>query len=108
MRRTLGGLVLAGALVLGSAGIAGAGEYNGRGGYVPGGDTGKSACSYSGRDLPDGTGEGQENNPFPFLDDDALTDGHVQNWGRYAKAGLEVPPPMHPGMACRGNAGGEH
>lgn len=108
MRKTSGALLLAAGLVLGTAGIAGAGEYNGNGGYVPGGDTGKSACSYSGRDLPDGTDEGEENNPFPFLDDDWVTDGHVQTFGRYMKAKVEMSPDDHPGVACRGNAGGEH
>ncbi|MFW5471179.1 hypothetical protein ACOCJ4_14165 [Knoellia sp. CPCC 206435] len=45
--------VMALGLVLGGAASAQAGEYNGKGAPVPGGENGKSACSYSGRDVPD-------------------------------------------------------
>ena len=88
-------------LVLSGAGTAHAGEYNGKGQPVPGGVNGKSECSYSGRDVPDKV----ENNPFPFLDDDALTSqrNFTQSYGLFVSLGLKGAVPS-PGDACRGNA----
>jgi hypothetical protein len=86
-------------LCLGVAAPAFAGEYDGRGNPVPGGVNGKSECSYSGRDVLDTV----ENNP-PGYNDDALTGGEVQSYGRLVKLGLKGEFPS-PGMACRGNVG---
>lgn len=98
MKKTAVGAALGLMLVLGSAGAATAGEYNGQGGDVRGGDGAHSACHFSGRDLPDAV----EGNPFPFLDDDAVTGGHVQSYGMYVRADMKDMVPS-PGMACRGN-----
>ena len=98
MKRIAVGCVLALGLVLGSSAAATAGEYNGKGEYVPGGENGKSACSYSGRDVPDDL----ENNP-PGGDDDFITGGHVQSYGQIVKDGGKTMVPS-PGVACRGNA----
>ena len=88
-------------LALGGSASAHAGEYNGKGASVPGGANGKSACSYSGRDVPDNV----EGNPFPFLDDDALTSqkNYTQNYGLFVSLGMKAMVPS-PGQACRGNA----
>ena len=103
MKKMMLGCALALGLVLGSGGAAMAGEYDGQGGDVRGGDKAQSACHYSGQDLPDGV----EGNPFPFLDDDAVTDGHVQSYGMYVRAGMKGMVPS-PGVECRGNVeGGE-
>ncbi len=96
------GCALALGLVLGSGGAAMAGEYNGQGDDVRGGDGAHSACHYSGRDLPDD----EEMNPFPFLDDDAVTGGHVQSYGMYVRADMKGMVPS-PGMECRGNVAHE-
>lgn len=98
MKKAVLGCALVLGLVFGSSGAAMAGEYNGNGDYVPGGDKGKSACSYSGRDLPDKS-EGN----WPGFDDDEVTGGHVQTYGMYVRAGLKGFVPS-PGEACRGNA----
>lgn len=100
MKRTASTCIVALALVLGGAASASAGEYNGKGGPVPGGENGKSDCSYSGRDVPDPI----EMNPFPFLDDDALTSqrNFTQSYGLYVSLGLKGEVPS-PGEACRGN-----
>ena len=89
------------ALVLGGSASAHAGEYTGKGQPVPGGENGKSACSYSGRDVPDSV----EGNPFPFLDDDVLTSqrNSTQTYGLFVSLGLKAMVPS-PGQACRGNA----
>jgi hypothetical protein len=91
-------------LVLGGASSAHAGEYTGKGEPVPGGETGKSACSYSGRDVPDAV----EGNPFPFLDDDALTSqrNYTQTYGLFVSLGMKGVVPS-PGEACRGNVAHE-
>ena len=88
-------------LVLAGSTTAQAGEYNGKGGFVPGGVNGKSACSYSGRDVPDAV----EMNPDPRLDDDWLTSqkNFTQNYGLFVSLGLKGVVPS-PGIACRGNA----
>ena len=100
MKRVATTCVIALGFVLGGAATAHAGEYNGKGGPVPGGVNGKSDCSFSGRDVPDSV----EGNPFPFLNDDALTSqrNFTQSYGLYISLGVEAP--SHPGEACRGNA----
>ena len=103
MKRIAIGCLVALGLVVGGATAANAGEYNGNGGDAQGAAHASSACAFSGRDLPDGTGPGLENNPFPFMDDDAVTGGHVQSYGQYVRAGLKGEVPS-PGIACRGNA----
>ncbi|WP_430647218.1 hypothetical protein [Agromyces sp. GXS1127] len=103
-RAVIGCVVALGLVVGGGAGAAFAGEYNGKGEHLKAGaHVANSACAFSGRDLPDGTGEGFENNPFPFMDDDAVTGGHVQSYGQYVRAGLKSEYPS-PGVACRGGA----
>lgn len=101
MKRIAAVCVCASGLVLGGSTMAHAGEYNGKGAPVPGGEKGKSACSYSGRDVPDSV----EGNPFPFLDDDALTSqrNFTQTYGLFVSLGLKDMVPS-PGQACRGNA----
>jgi hypothetical protein len=103
MKRIAIGCLVALGLVVGGATAANAGEYNGNGGEAQGANHANSACAYSGRDLPDGSGPGLENNPFPFMDDDAYTDGHVQSYGMYVRAGDKALFPS-PGEACRGGA----
>ena len=51
-------------------------------------------------DVPDAI----EMNPFPFLDDDALTSqrNFTQSYGLYVSLGLKGEVPS-PGEACRGN-----
>ncbi|MEO5610361.1 MAG: hypothetical protein ABIQ61_00340 [Ornithinibacter sp.] len=85
--------------VLGGAASAQAGEYNGKGGPVPGGENGKSACSFSGRDVSDLV----EGNP-PGFDDDALTSqrNSTQSYGLFVSLGTKADVPS-PGEACRGN-----
>lgn len=99
MKRTAIGAALGLLLILSGGGAAMAGEYTGNGGDVPGGDKAHSACHFSGRDLPDDI----EGNPFPWLDDDAVTGGHVQNYGMLVRAGMKGVE-GGPGVACRGNA----
>lgn len=89
-------------LVLGASGTAFAGEYNGKGDPVPGGVNGKSACSFSGRDIDDSV----ENNP-PGFDDDDLTIHGVQSYGQIVSQGGKAFAPS-PGGACRGNLAEEH
>ena len=81
MKRVAIGCIVALGLVLGGAVSAQAGEYNGKGGYVPGGDNGKSLCSYSGRDLPDDIEVDDSDDPY--------TGGHVQSYGVYVSQGLK-------------------
>lgn len=98
MKRLVLGSVVALGLVLGSAGAASAGETNGKGEPIPGAQNASSACAFSGQDLPDSI----EDNP-PGFDDDAVTGGHVQSYGKYVSHGLKSEVPS-PGVACRGNA----
>jgi len=84
-------------LALGGTASAQAGETNGNGDPIPGAHMASSACAFSGRDLPDA----EENQPN--IPDDAVTDGRVQNYGKYVVAGLKDAVPS-PGVACRGNA----
>jgi hypothetical protein len=91
------------ALVVG-LGVAGAtsaqaGETKGTGEPIERGGTPASACSFSGRDLPDAL----ENQP-PQFNDDAITGGHVQSYGMIVRAGLKDAGIFPgPGVACRGN-----
>jgi hypothetical protein len=102
MKRITIGCVVALGLVLGGGGAAFAGENGGHGQPVPGADNANSACAYSGRDLPDGTGPGFENNEHPELeDDDFVTGGHVQSYGQWVRGGFKGVVPS-PGDACRG------
>ena len=98
MKKLVCGSVLAFGLVLGSAGAASAGETNGNGDPVPGAQNASSVCAFSGRDVPDSI----ENNP-PGFDDDLVTGGHVQSYGKFVSHGLKSEVPS-PGEACRGNA----
>ena len=101
MRRLLTGVLLVAGLVLGTAATAWAGENTGQGNPVPRAGEPRSACHFSGRDLPDDV----EGNPVPEANDDAVTDGHVQTYGMYVRAGLKDNPNVpSPGVACRGNA----
>lgn len=97
MKRAIIGCVAALGLVLGGASTAFAGETNGNGDPIPGADTAHSACAFSGQDLPDSI----EGNP-PGFDDDFVTNGHVQSYGKYVSHGLKSAVPS-PGDACRGN-----
>lgn len=97
MKRITIGCVVALGLVLGGAGAAYAGETNGNGDPIPGAHNASSACAFSGQDLPDA----QENQP-PEFNDDFVTDGHVQTYGKYVSHGLKGVVPS-PGEACRGN-----
>lgn len=101
MKRAIIGCLIASGLVLGGAGAAFAGETNGNGDPIPGAHNASSACAFSGQDLPDSI----EGNP-PGFDDDAVTGGHVQSYGKYVSHGLKGVVPS-PGVACRGNAGFE-
>ncbi len=103
MKRIAIGCLVTLGLVVGGASAAYAGETNGKGQPIPGADRANSACAYSGRDLPDGTGPGYENNPLPFMDDDDVTGGHVQSYGQYVRAGWkDTERAPSPGVACRG------
>ncbi|WP_404385478.1 hypothetical protein LL946_05235 [Knoellia locipacati] len=99
MKRTASTCIVALALVIGGAASASAGEYNGKGDPIPGGENGKSACSYSGRDVPDSV----EGNP-PGRDDDDLSSqrNYTQSYGLFVSLGLKDFVPS-PGEACRGN-----
>ena len=100
MKRMIIGCIAAIGLVLGGAVATNAGELNGNGDPVPGGVNGASLCSFSGRDLPDDV----ENNPDPKDNDDAITNGHVQNYGMFVRAGMKDAIAMSaPGILCRGN-----
>jgi hypothetical protein len=91
------GCIVALGLVFAGATSAQAGETNGNGQPIPGADNASSVCAFSGRDLPDA----QENQP-PQFNDDFVTDGRVQSYGRYVSHGLKDAVPS-PGVACRGN-----
>ena len=97
MKRVLMTLVVAAGLTVGGTMSAQAGETNGNGDPIPGAHNASSACAFSGQDLPDA----EENNP-PGFDDDFVTGGHVQTYGKYVSHGLKAFVPS-PGDACRGN-----
>ena len=97
MRKTLVAALLCSSIVGVSAGSALAGEYNGKGEPVPGGKTGKSECSYSGKDVDDAV----EGNPPGFDDDDITAVGNtrVQSYGMIVRIGGKAGAPS-PGFAC--------
>ena len=97
MNRVAIGCAVALGLVLGGAGTAYAGETNGNGDPIPGAENANSACAFSGQDLPDEI----EGNPLPEFNDDFVTDGHVQSYGRFVSHDLKDVVPS-PGDACRG------
>lgn len=97
MKRVTIGCVVALGLVLGGASAAFAGETNGNGDPIPGAHNARSACAFSGQDLPDA----DENQP-PEFNDDHVTDQHVQSYGRWVSHGFKGDVPS-PGEACRGN-----
>ena len=100
MKRVASTCIIALGLVLGGAATAQAGEYNGKGESVPGGVNGKSACSYSGRDISDDV----EPNPPGFGDDELSSQrNYTQSYGLFVSLGLKDVVPS-PGDACRGNA----
>ncbi len=96
MKRSILICAMALGLGLGGAASAQAGEINGNGDPIPGAHNARSACAFSGRDLPDHL-ENQPNIP-----DDHVTRAHVQSYGMYVKNGLKQFLPS-PGDACRGN-----
>jgi hypothetical protein len=98
MKRLALGFIVAFGLVLSGAGAASAGETNGNGDPIPGAANASSACAFSGQDLPDSI----EGNP-PGFDDDFVTDGRAQSYGKFVSHGLKDVVPS-PGEACRGNA----
>ncbi|GHH66453.1 hypothetical protein [Promicromonospora soli] len=97
MKRVIMTLVVTAGLTVGGAMSAQAGETNGRGEPIPGAHMASSACAFSGQDLPDA----EENQP-PEFDDDFVTDGHVQTYGKWVSHGFKDFVPS-PGEACRGN-----
>jgi hypothetical protein len=99
------GAAICAATLLGLGGTAFAGEYTGNGGTAPGGEKGKSECSFSGLDATAAV-EGT----FPFDDDFVGADFHgVQSYGQFVAYQKTVGPlnlPFllpSPGQACRGN-----
>ena len=105
IKRPLIGAAICAATVLGLGTTAFAGEYTGNGGTAPGGEKGKSECSYSGLDATvDVEGD------IPFDDDFVGADFHgVQSYGQFiayqktvGDLGLPFALPT-PGQACRGN-----
>lgn len=97
MKRAVIGCIVALGLVVGSGGAAFAGEHNGNGDPIPGASHAQSLCAYSGQDLPDSI----EGNP-PGFDDDFITGGHAQSYGKFVSHGMKSLVPS-PGVACRGN-----
>ncbi|MCU1441155.1 MAG: hypothetical protein JWP85_2152 [Rhodoglobus sp.] len=91
------GCIVALGLVFAGATSAQAGETNGNGEPIPGAENATSACAFSGQDLPDA----EEIQP-PEFNDDFVTDGHVQSYGRFVSHGFKDVVPS-PGEACRGN-----
>lgn len=82
-------LFIAGILAMGSN-VAFAGEVDGKGNPVPGGEKGKSACSYS----------GQQDDPV--ADEGIFKGDRVQSWGQMPKALREFLRSIgsSPGDAC--------
>ena len=97
MKRITIGCVVALGLVFFGASSAQAGETAGNGKPIPGALNASSACAYSGQDLPD-----EEENQPPQFNDDFVTDGRVQSYGRFVSHGFKDAVPS-PGEACRGN-----
>ncbi|MEJ2090174.1 MAG: hypothetical protein P8Y69_17280 [Gammaproteobacteria bacterium] len=94
---TVTGLVVC-SMCMWGANTALAGEVNGKGEPIPGGHTGKSACSFS----------GQQDDPV--ADDGFFRGDRVQSWGQIPKndedselwigRALLTMMGMHPGEAC--------
>ncbi|MCF4122879.1 hypothetical protein L1785_18025 [Antribacter sp. KLBMP9083] len=97
MKRVIMTFVVAAGLSLGGAMSAQAGETNGNGDPIPGAHNASSVCAFSGQDLPD-----EEENQPPEFNDDFVTDGHAQSYGRWVANGFKGIVPS-PGDACRGN-----
>jgi hypothetical protein len=97
MRRGITGAVgvLVCALWILGANPALAGEVNGKGKPIPGGDNGRSICSFSGQQ------DNAEEDAGFFRGD------RVQNWGQVPKAARAVLAllGLHPGEACNPNTG---
>jgi hypothetical protein len=74
-----------------------AGEVNGQGNEIPGGETGRSECSYSG--LQDD----------PVADEGFFRGDRVQSWGQIPKALRDLLTSMgvipHPSEGCNPNGG---
>ena len=72
-----------------------AGEVNGKGKEIPGGDTGRSICSFS----------GQQDDPE--ADAGFFRGDRVQSWGQIPKITRDFLTliGMHPGTACNPNKG---
>lgn len=87
---------LAGMLSLG-VNSAGAGEVDGKGNPVPGGENGRSECSYS----------GQQDDPE--ADAGFFRGDRVQSWGQIPKWLRDVlrAAGMHPGDACNPQKSGD-
>jgi hypothetical protein len=93
--KSVTGLVVCAAWVL-TTNSALAGERNGRGEPVPGGDNGRSICSFSGLEDQDHNENGvwEENEP--------VVPGVTQNWGTIPKLVRLFLASMgfHPGDSC--------
>ena len=87
--RTASTLLFAGFLAMGTSTAFG-GEVGGKGNPVPGGEKGKSVCSYS----------GQQDDPV--ADAGVFKGDRVQNWGQLPKAVRDFlrTVGLHPGDAC--------
>jgi hypothetical protein len=88
------GVVVCAVWILGASPVF-AGEVNGKGEVIPGGENGRSLCSYSGRqddaDADEGTFRGDE----------------VQSWGQIPKGLRDILVSLgmffHPGEGCNPN-----
>lgn len=89
MTRVTSTLIFAGILAIGANG-AFAGEVTGKGKPVPGGEKGRSECSYS----------GQQDDPV--LDAGFFRGDRVQSWGQIPKMARDFLRTIgfHPGDAC--------
>ncbi len=98
-RKTVNGMLttlFTAALIVG-ANTAMAGEVDGNGNVVPGGENGRSECSYSGQQDNAAEDEGT------FRGDRVQTWGQIPKWLReiFAAAGF------HPGQACNPKKSGD-
>jgi hypothetical protein len=93
INKSIIGLVVGAAWILG-ANMALAGERNGVGDPIPGGDNGRSICSFSGLEDQDHDEDGDF--------DDPVVPGETQNWGSIPKLIRDLLATMglHPGDAC--------
>lgn len=87
--RVTSAIFVAGILAMG-ANTAFAGEVDGKGNPVPGGEKGKSECSYS----------GQQDDPV--ADAGVFKGDRVQSWGQIPKMWKDILRTigLHPGDAC--------